>query len=58
MTLYAKMAKEFRVMLGEPFANTIVQDFHLTDTPILFTENAIHNKEFRMKLTEYMFEKY
>ena len=58
VTLYAKMAKEFRVMLGEPFANTIVQDFHLTDTPILFTENAIHNKEFRMKLTEYMFEKY
>lgn len=28
------------------------------DTPILFTETAIHNKEQRMKLTEYMFEKY
>ena len=28
------------------------------DTPVLFTENAIHNKEQRMKLTEYMFEKY
>ena len=30
----------------------------MTETPILFTESAIHNKEFRMKLTEYMFEKY
>ena len=31
---------------------------NLMETPILFTENAIHNKEQRMKLTEYMFEKY
>jgi actin-like protein 6A len=31
---------------------------NIMDTPILFTENAIHNKEQRMKLTEYMFEKY
>lgn len=31
---------------------------NIIDTPILFTENAIHNKEQRMKLTEYMFEKY
>jgi len=26
------------------------------DTPLLFTENAVHNKELRRKLTEYMFE--
>ena len=31
---------------------------NVLDTPILFTENAIHNKEYRMKLTEHMFEKY
>lgn len=31
---------------------------NLLDTPILFTESAVHNKEMRMKLTEYMFEKY
>jgi len=31
---------------------------NMLDTPILFSENAIHNKEMRMKLTEYMFEKY
>jgi actin-like protein 6A len=30
----------------------------IEETPILFSENAIHNKEMRMKLTEYMFEKY
>jgi len=31
---------------------------NILDTPILFSENAIHNKERRMKLTEQMFEKY
>jgi actin-like protein 6A len=31
---------------------------NMLETPILFTENAIHNKDQRMKLTEYMFEKY
>jgi actin-related protein len=31
---------------------------NVIDTPILFTENAIHNKDQRMKLTEHMFEKY
>lgn len=31
---------------------------NMLETPILLTENAIHNKEFRMKMTEYMFEKY
>lgn len=28
------------------------------DTPLLFTEPAFHNKEARLKLTEFMFEKY
>ena len=28
------------------------------ETPILFTEQPLHNKEGRLKLTEYMFEKY
>ncbi len=28
------------------------------DTPLIFTECAIHNKESRLKLTEFMFEKY
>lgn len=28
------------------------------DTPLLFTEAALHNKEARIKLTEFMFEKY
>jgi actin-like protein 6A len=28
------------------------------DTPLLFTETALHNKEARIKLTEFMFEKY
>jgi len=31
---------------------------NMKETPILFTENAVHNKEQRMKLTEHMFEKY
>lgn len=31
---------------------------NIEETPILFTENAIHNKDQRMKLTEYMFDKY
>jgi actin-related protein len=28
------------------------------ETPLLFTEPALHNKEPRLKLTEFMFEKY
>lgn len=28
------------------------------ETPILFTEPSIHNKEARLKLTEFMFEKF
>ena len=28
------------------------------ETPLLFTETAIHNKDNRLKLAEFMFEKY
>ena len=28
------------------------------ETPILFTEDPVHNKEARLKLTEFMFEKF
>ena len=35
-----------------------VLQVNLEDTPILFTEQAIHNKDIRMKLTEHMFEKH
>jgi actin-related protein len=28
------------------------------DTPLLISENSIHNKESRLKLTEFLFEKY
>jgi actin-related protein len=28
------------------------------ETPLLFAESAVHNKEARIKLTEFMFEKY
>jgi actin-like protein 6A len=31
---------------------------NVLETAVLFSENAIHNKEMRMKLTEHMFEKY
>ena len=27
------------------------------DTPLLFTENSLHNKEGRLKLTEFLFER-
>ena len=29
----------------------------LKETPLIFTENSIHNKELRLKLTEFLFEK-
>ena len=35
-----------------------ILNVNILETPILFSENAIHNKERRMKLTEQMFEKY
>jgi len=46
--------------LDEIINKSLVQNLmvNISETPILFSENAIHNKEMRMKLTEYMFEKY
>jgi len=35
-----------------------ILDLKPQETPILFTEPALHNKDNRLKLTEYMFEKY
>lgn len=31
---------------------------NLEETPVLFTESAMHNKEFRMRLVEHMFDKH
>lgn len=28
------------------------------DTPLIFTEGPVHNKDLRLKLTEFMFEKF
>lgn len=28
------------------------------ETPLIFTECAVHNKDYRLKLTQHMFEKY
>jgi len=30
----------------------------IKETPLLFTENSIHNKDMRLKLTEFLFEKF
>lgn len=35
-----------------------VLSVNLEDTPVLFTESAMHNKEFRMRLCEHMFDKH
>jgi actin-like protein 6A len=31
---------------------------NVKETPLIFTENSIHNKDLRLKLTEFLFEKY
>ena len=40
-------------------AASLVRNLHLPlkETPLLFTENSIHNKELRLKLTEFLFER-
>mmetsp|Transcript_41647 Transcript_41647/g.56573 ORF Transcript_41647/g.56573 Transcript_41647/m.56573 type:complete len:108 (+) Transcript_41647:294-617(+) len=43
-------------MLNHSLTNILMVDFKAT--PLLFTEPCLHNKEHRMKLTEYMFEKH
>ena len=46
--------------LDEIIDRTLNQNLNvkILETPLLFSEYAIHNKENRMRLTEYMFEKY
>ena len=46
--------------LDEIFHRSLVDNLmvNVLETAVLFSENAIHNKELRMKLTEHMFEKY
>ena len=38
---------------------SLVRNLHLNvrETPLLFTEASIHNKDLRLKLTEYLFER-
>lgn len=46
-------------ILEELLAASLVRNLHLPvkETPLLFTENSIHNKEQRLKLTEFLFER-
>jgi len=47
-------------LLDEIINESLIKNLkvNIQETPLLFTEPAIHNKDLRMKLTEYMFEKY
>ena len=47
-------------MLEEILAASLVRSLRLPvkETPLLFTENSIHNKELRLKLTEFLFERF
>ena len=47
-------------MLEELLTTSLEKNLMLTpkDTPLIFTENSVHNKEMRLKLTEFLFEKY
>lgn len=46
-------------ILEELLAASLTRNLHLPlkDTPLIFTENSIHNKEMRLKLTEFLFER-
>lgn len=46
--------------LEEILEYTMVKSLMLPpkDTPLLFTESSVHNKDIRMKLTEFLFEKF
>ena len=46
----------YEQMLNDLLSETLHVD--LKDHPILFSEPSLHNKESRIKLTEFMFEKY
>jgi actin-related protein len=46
-------------VLEELFDKSIKQSLMLNpkDTPLILTENSMHSKDARLKLTEFMFEK-
>ena len=46
-------------VLDELLSTSLVRNLHLPvkETPMLFTEGSLHNKEMRLKLTEFMFER-
>jgi len=46
-------------VLEELLAASLIRNLRLPvkETPLLFTEGSIHNKELRLKLTEFLFEK-
>ena len=47
-------------MLDEMLTTSMVKNLMLKqkETPLIFTENSVHNKDMRLKLTEFLFEKY
>ena len=47
-------------MIDEILTTSLVKNLMLPakDTPLIFTESSVHNKEMRLKLTEYLFEKF
>ena len=47
-------------VLEEILAASLERNLHLPvkDTPLLFTEGSIHNKDLRVKLTQFLFEKF
>ena len=46
-------------LLDEILAASLVRNLRLPirETPLLFTEGSIHNKELRLKMTEFLFER-
>ena len=47
-------------MLDEILTTSLVKNLMLPakDTPLIFTESSVHNKDMRLKLTEYLFDKF
>lgn len=46
-------------VVEEVLAASLVRNLRLPvkETPLLFTEGSIHNKDMRLKLTEFLFER-
>ena len=47
-------------LLDELLTTSLIKNLKMPakDTPLIFTENSVHNKDLRLKLTEFLFEKY